>query len=170
MPHTRRLSYTAANGSNLLEPTVNEDREKLDGASKGKVCKCFKEWVAETAKIGDGQGPKANQSPDGLLPCTARYQYCIYVDQESLDSCAPRKWSAERKPITPYVGIIRLDRSLPDLENFWLERRRLGSQRGWSIGWRISARWRLQLCCRPEIPGQELVYQLIYEEKEIIYT
>ena len=31
---------------------------------------------------------------------------------------APRKRSAERQPITPYVVIIRLDWSLPDLENF----------------------------------------------------
>lgn len=101
-----------------LELTVIEDREKLDGISKDKVRKFFNKWVAEAVKKGDGQGPKAKQGPDGLLPCTARYQYCIYVDQESLESVLRANDPSNQQPITPYVIIIRLDLSLPDLENF----------------------------------------------------
>ena len=79
-------------------------------------------------KTGDGQGPKAKQGPDGLLPCTARYQYCIYVDQESLESVLRANDPSNQQPI--YVITVRLDWLLPDLENFYWEDEGLDPEEG----------------------------------------
>jgi hypothetical protein len=45
-------------------------------------------------------------------------QYCIYVDQVSLESVLRANDLSNQQLITPYVVIIRLDWSLSDLENF----------------------------------------------------
>ncbi|GES62939.1 hypothetical protein ATEIFO6365_0014005500 [Aspergillus terreus] len=73
------------NGLDMLDSfqtTVFEDRALFEGASTATIREHFQKW-AVTAIQGDGG------SPDLIRYCNirvARYRYCLFVDQESLQS------------------------------------------------------------------------------------
>lgn len=62
--------------------TVNEDRARLDNASKSEVRKIFNAWVSSAAA--------AAEQPKTSVPHTrtrmARYRYCIHIDETSIRS------------------------------------------------------------------------------------
>lgn len=60
--------------------TIIEDREGLDGATKGEVRERFVEWRDGLSVERDGEG--ADHPVTRFLP---RFEYCIHVGKDSLD-------------------------------------------------------------------------------------
>ncbi|KAM5371732.1 hypothetical protein ACJZ2D_007797 [Fusarium nematophilum] len=65
----------------LLEWTIIEDRETLDGASKHQVRRKFSEWTTERCTERDGAG-----ADEAFMERRPRFQFCIYIDQKCLDT------------------------------------------------------------------------------------
>ncbi|KAJ3542583.1 hypothetical protein NM208_g4014 [Fusarium decemcellulare] len=65
----------------LLEWTIVEDEENLDGASKHQVRKKFSQWTTERNTRRDGAG-----ADEPFVEERPRFKYCIYVDQKCLDT------------------------------------------------------------------------------------
>ncbi|MCJ1224048.1 hypothetical protein MMC12_000691 [Toensbergia leucococca] len=79
-----------------LDWRVEEDRAFLDGASKDQVRQHFRHWIVTNTAAG---------RKERLAP---RYNYCVHVDKESLESVikyAPQPPDADLAPIG-YVNII----------------------------------------------------------------
>lgn len=91
------------------EWTIVEDREALDGASKADVRSRFRQW--SEARSVQRDGPGANHELIGQAGLVARFEACIMVDKECLDSMEKNKAKANR--LEPYFAVIGLDRLAP---------------------------------------------------------
>lgn len=94
------------------EWTVVEDREALDGAAKGDVRSRFRQW--SEARSAERDGPGADHELIGQAGLLARYEACIMVDKECLDSMETNKGKANR--LEPYFVVIGLERLAPPPE------------------------------------------------------
>lgn len=85
---------------------VHENPSILDGASKEVVRKCFREWIfspeAEAERLSASSCPIHVQG----LASTARYAYCVHVDDEVLHSVLDSKGGG-------HVNIIKANWALP---------------------------------------------------------
>lgn len=91
------------------EWTIVEDREALDGASKADVRALFREWSEARSVARDGPG--ADHELIAAAGLVARYEACIMVDKECLDSMEKNK--DKRNRMEPYFVVIGLDRLAP---------------------------------------------------------
>lgn len=91
------------------EWTIVEDREALDGAPKEEVRSRFREW--SEARSVERDGPGADHELIGLIGLVARFEACIMVDKECLDSMEKNKGKANR--FAPYFVVIGLDQLAP---------------------------------------------------------
>lgn len=103
-----------ATGANyMLAPyhkwTIVEDREALDGAAKADVRARFREW-SKARSVGR-DGPGADHELVAQAGLVARFEACIMVDKECLDSMEKNK--DKRNRLEPYFVVIGLDRLAP---------------------------------------------------------
>lgn len=91
------------------EWTIVEDREALDGASKGEVRSRFQQW--SEARSVERDGPGADHELIGHSGLVARFEACIMVGRECLESMEKNKAKANR--LEPYFVMIGLDRLAP---------------------------------------------------------
>lgn len=76
------------------EWTIVEDREALDGAPKGDVHSRFRRW--SEARSVERDGPGADHELIGQMGLVARFEACIVVDKECLDSMERNKAEVNR--------------------------------------------------------------------------
>lgn len=91
------------------EWTIVEDREALNGASVADVRSRFRQWSEARSVQRDGAG--AEHELIGQAGLVARFEACIMVDKECLDSMEKNKGKANR--LEPYFVVIGLDRLAP---------------------------------------------------------
>lgn len=91
---------------------IVEDREALDGATKGDVRSRFREW--SEARSAEQGGPGADHELIGQTRLVARFETCIMVDEECLNSMEKNKGQANG--LEPYFVVIGLDRLAPPPE------------------------------------------------------
>lgn len=75
--------------------SVQDDRGALEGATVDQIRSRFTAWVASDAA-------RAEQPDSTQLTSSPRYQYCIHVDDEALDSVVRL---APRPPETDFEGV-----------------------------------------------------------------
>lgn len=108
-----RRSLVVTGSDYMLPPyhewTIVEDRDALDGASKADVRSRFRQWSEERSVERDGPG--ADHHLIGNIGLVARFEACIMVDKECLDSMEKEKSKANR--LEPYFVVIGLDNLAP---------------------------------------------------------
>jgi len=84
--------------------TMFDDRNTLENATNAQIKKTFSEWCCSDSAI--------SEQPNWLHPVSqsplARYQFCLHIDQASLDSfsTATSKSSASKSLATAFVNIV----------------------------------------------------------------
>lgn len=91
------------------EWTIVEDRGALDGAAKADVRARFRSWSEARSVARDGPGAEHGLIAQAGL--VARFEACIMVDKECLDSMEKNK--DRRNRLEPYFVVIGLDRLAP---------------------------------------------------------
>ncbi|KAJ0107222.1 hypothetical protein J7T55_007592 [Diaporthe amygdali] len=91
------------------EWTIVEDRKALDAAPTGEVRLRFREW--SEARSVERDGPGADHELIGQAGLVARFEACIMVDKECLDSMEKNKGKSNWSE--PYFMVIGLDRLAP---------------------------------------------------------
>ncbi|KAG6364165.1 hypothetical protein INS49_005763 [Diaporthe citri] len=124
LEHRLQKGLKATGSDYMLAPyhewTIVEDREALDGAAKGEVRSRFRRW--REARSVQRDGPGADHELIGLIGLVARFEACIMVDEECLDSMEKNKGKANR--FEPYFVVIG-HQGLP-LRRSWRSSEKLG--------------------------------------------
>lgn len=97
-----------------LRWTIIQDREGLDGATKDAVRQRFIEWREGLSVERDGPGADHRVTP--YLP---RFEYCVHVGKDSLDSLRAYEAASESGQAVPpvFFALVRAERrpeGLPD--------------------------------------------------------
>jgi hypothetical protein len=100
------------NGLDLLDSfkfTVLSDREQFDGASTSAIRDHFKQWCSTA--IREEQGLEPTFGPWGTQ--AQRYRYCVFVDDESMESFLEEESAPDAKGVTwepdRFVTLIKKD-------------------------------------------------------------
>lgn len=98
----------------FLNWTEMQDRTTFDGASKDDIREHFQTWVRSRSVERDGPGVEGNE----ILMRSPRYQACLYVDKEAMESGSITEHPFPLNPTGVYLDVkgrlVLLDSQLRD--------------------------------------------------------
>ena len=114
--HKTLERYDAEDLKQSLRLTVHSDPLMLESASKDLVRERFREWRASERAKQETAG--LDWQPEGIAPKdrTPRYEYCLQVDQQSLESIIDpgRREVREKADIEGYLNLVDADWGISD--------------------------------------------------------
>lgn len=106
------------NGFDLLDEevfklTVNEDKNKLNGASTSTVRQHFRKWCGEARNREQGSNEEIARRRQGPAyesgSLAVRYRFCVQIDANFLQSIVHGSDRDCKKGIGPFANLIRDD-------------------------------------------------------------